>query len=107
MRALSHNRPKAIVNAVAAALCAAPFVAMIVAVPCAQARSATYDLDIPSQDLHAALQQFALLSHYKLFYRSELVSGNTSAAVQGSFSAEEAMQRMLSGTNLIFEITAD
>ena len=107
MRALSHNRPKAIVNAVAAALCAAPFVAMIVAVPSAQARSATYDLDIPSQDLHAALQQFALLSHYKLFYRSELVSGNTSAAVQGSFSAEEAMQRMLSGTNLIFEITAD
>lgn len=68
--------------------------------------SPAYQLDIPSQDLHAALQHLALASGHKLLYRSELVAGKTSAALSGSFTIDAALQALLAGTSLTFEITA-
>ncbi|MBL8270977.1 STN domain-containing protein, partial [Steroidobacter sp.] len=68
---------------------------------------ASYDLEIPSQDLHAALQQLALASHHRLFYKSAFVAGKTSPALSGSFTTEQALRQLLSGTDLVYEITPE
>jgi outer membrane receptor protein involved in Fe transport len=69
------------------------------------ARGISYDLNIPSEDLTAALQSFAIASHHKLLYRAELTAGKTSQALKGRFTAQEAIEALLSGTDLTFEIT--
>lgn len=68
---------------------------------------ASFELDIPSQDLHAALQQLAVASHYRLFYKSAFVAGKTSPALSGSYTAEQALRQLLSGTDLVYEITPE
>jgi len=78
-----------------------------IASPPAQARSITYDLDIPSQSLDDALQALALASQHKLLYSSEIVDGKVSAGIKGEFTTDEAVKRLLSGTNLIYEVTSD
>jgi iron complex outermembrane receptor protein len=70
-----------------------------------EARSVTYQLNIPAENLDAALQALALASHHKLLYRTELVAGKTSRALIGTFTTEEAVRQLLSGTDLGFEIT--
>ncbi|MBL8270127.1 TonB-dependent receptor plug domain-containing protein, partial [Steroidobacter sp.] len=71
----------------------------------APGRSAIYSLDIPAQDLNSALQELALASQHKLFFRTELVAGKTAPALKGEYTAEQAVQTLLSGTDLAFEIT--
>jgi len=71
----------------------------------ADARSISYDLNIPSEDLTAALQSFAIASHHKLLYKAELTTGKISRALKGHFTAQEAMEALLSGTGLSYEIT--
>lgn len=70
-----------------------------------EARAVTYQLDIPAESLDVALQALALASHHKLLYRADLVAGKTSHALIGTFTAEEAVREVLSGTNLEFDIT--
>jgi iron complex outermembrane receptor protein len=71
----------------------------------ADARSISYDLNIPSEDLTAALQSFAIASHHKLLYKAELTAGKTSRPLKGHFTAQEAVEALLSGTGLTYEIT--
>src|ERR1700736_6098845 len=70
-----------------------------------EARSINYDLDIPSEDLTTALQSFAIASHHKLLYKAELTAGKISRPLKGHFTAQEAMEALLSGTGLSYEIT--
>jgi iron complex outermembrane recepter protein len=70
-----------------------------------EARNVTYQLNIPAENLDAALQALALASHHKLLYRAELVAGKTSRALIGTFTTEEAVRQLLSGTDLGFDIT--
>ncbi len=86
---------------------AAPLFLAVASVAGAQTQSASYDLDIPSQDLHSALQQLAVASHHKLLYKTALVAGKTSSPIKGTFTAQEAIQQVLLGTNLTFEITSE
>src|SRR6202041_1459833 len=71
----------------------------------ADAGSISYDLNIPSEDLTAALQSFAIASHHKLLYKAELTAGKISRALKGHFTAQEAMEALLSGTGLSYETT--
>jgi iron complex outermembrane receptor protein len=71
----------------------------------ADAQSTLYDLNIPSEDLATALQSFAIASHHKLLYKAELTAGKTSRALNGHFTAEQAIEALLSGTGLKFRIT--
>jgi iron complex outermembrane recepter protein len=71
----------------------------------AEARPITYVLDIPAEDLTAALQSFAIASHHKLLYKAELTAGKSTRGLRGQFTAEQAMQGLLDGTGLTFEIT--
>src|ERR1700678_3726618 len=92
---------------VLAALCTTPFLGIAFAAPPAQARSVTYDLDIPAQSLKDSLQALAFASHHKLLYSSELVDGKRSPALKGQFTTEQAVKALLSGTKLSYEITSD
>ncbi len=71
----------------------------------ADAPGVTCQLDIPSEDLQAALQAFALACHHKLLYRAQLVAGKTSHALSGRFTSKQAIRQMLDGTGLEFDIT--
>jgi len=70
-----------------------------------EAKAITYDLNIPAEDLTSALQSFALASHHKLLYKTELTAGKSSGGLRGQFTAEQAVARLLAGTGLTFEIT--
>jgi hypothetical protein len=70
-----------------------------------EARSVSYELNIPAENLDAALQALALASHHKLLYRAELVAGKASKELVGSYTTEEGVTRLLEGTKLSFEIT--
>jgi iron complex outermembrane receptor protein len=89
------------------ALCTTAFLGVTFAAPPAQARSVTYNLDIPAQSLKDALQALALASQHKLLYSSELVDGRRSPAVKGQFTTEQAVKALLSGTDLSYEVTSD
>ena len=86
-------------------LCAAMLAVGALTFADADAGSIRYDLNIPSEDLTAALQSFAIASHHKLLYKAELTAGKTSRALKGQFTAEEAIEALLSGTGLTFQIT--
>jgi hemoglobin/transferrin/lactoferrin receptor protein len=69
-------------------------------------RPASCQLAIPAEDLQTALQAFALACHQKLLYRAELVAGKISHAMNGSFTTEEAVRKLLDGTGLEFDVTS-
>ena len=89
----------------AVSICTALFAAGALTFADSDARSISYDLNIPSEELTAALQSFAIASHHKLLYKAELTAGKTSRALKGHFTAQEAIKALLSGTGLTFEIT--
>jgi iron complex outermembrane receptor protein len=94
-------------NAAIAALCTCVLLGTTLAAPPAEARSVTYNLDIPSQSLNDALQALALTSQHKLLYSSELVDGKKSPALKGEFTTEQAVTVLLSETDLTYEVTSD
>ncbi|HEY1926629.1 MAG TPA: TonB-dependent receptor [Caulobacteraceae bacterium] len=55
---------------------------------------ATHVLHIPAGSLDAALQALATQSHEQLLYTPALVAGRSSPAVDGDFTAEQALARM-------------
>ncbi|WP_129779477.1 TonB-dependent receptor [Peristeroidobacter soli] len=61
-----------------------------------------YQFEIPSQALGDALQAFARASRQQLSFDSAVVSGRTSTALLGEFTAEEAIRRLLEGSGLEF-----
>lgn len=65
------------------------------------AQAATYNFDIPAQDLGSALRAFGQASRQQVVFDSELVRGRTSSALVGSFSADDGIRRLLEGTGLV------
>jgi len=62
----------------------------------AQARA----IDIPAADLKSALDAFISQSGVELVYKADDVNGLKSQPVQGRFTPQEALARLLQGTNL-------
>lgn len=102
-----NSRAAARIGAFLVVSCTTLAIGTTVAAPPAEARSVTYNLDIPSQSLNDALQALALASHHKLLYSSELVEGKNSPAIKGQFTAEQAVEALLSGSKLAYEVTSD
>src|ERR1700722_2270343 len=67
------------------------------------AQSQTYAFDIPSEPLSAALRDFARASGQQIVFTEEAVAGKTSAALHGSFTADDALAKLTSGTSLVIE----
>lgn len=58
-----------------------------------------YRLDIESQPLSSALQEFAEQSGLQIVYYTEVAEGQQAKAVAGTLTAEEALRRLLANTD--------
>lgn len=75
-------------------------VALIASLPaCAQA-DAPQRFNLPAQDLGAAIRSVALSSGQTVVAPTDLVRGKRSSALDGTYTPEEAVARLLQGTEL-------
>jgi len=83
----------------------AAILAALAAPGAALAQAATYNFDIPSQDLGAALRTFAREAHQQISFNGAAVSGKQSPALNGAYSADDALRQLLSGSGLNYRLT--
>src|SRR5258708_38311401 len=69
----------------------------------ALAQAQTYSFDIPSEPLSTALREFARVSGQQIIFTDDLVAGKNAPALHGSYSTDDALARLLSGTTLVVE----
>jgi hypothetical protein len=69
------------------------------------AASGPISFQIPSQPLASALQAYGQKAGVQILYESTSAVGRTSVAVEGSFTREEALKRLLTGTQLDVQYT--
>lgn len=62
--------------------------------------------NIPAQPLDDALAAYGIASGVQVLYGAPLTQGLQSTAVNGSYSPEQALARLLSGTGLAYQFTA-
>jgi hypothetical protein len=62
--------------------------------------------DIPAQPLAGALRAFGRITQMQILYDSRLRADRRSAALQGVFTPEDALQTLLTGTGLMANYTA-
>ena len=65
-----------------------------------QARASKKNFDIPAGEALTALKRFFAQSGEQLIYKTESLDGVRTEAVKGSFTAREALERMLNRTAL-------
>ena len=70
----------------------------------AQAQDRAYS--IPAEPLSSSLREFARVSGEQIVFTDDLVRGKSAPALQGSFSADEALARILVGTDLVARRTS-
>ncbi len=68
--------------------------------PAVAAGTARKMFAVPAGDALTTLNDFSAAADGKLLYSADAVAGITTNAVQGEFSAREALERMLAGTGL-------
>lgn len=73
----------------------------------AQNGSAEYQLAIPAQSLGSALNAFARETGLRLAYPAYLVSGKSSPGLNGDYDRSQALNILLSGTGLIYQISGN
>jgi hemoglobin/transferrin/lactoferrin receptor protein len=71
----------------------------------AAARQGVLAFDIPAQPLSTALTSFARQSGIRLVYPSLLAAGKSASALYGSFTARDALARLLAGSGLSYRFT--
>jgi iron complex outermembrane recepter protein len=71
--------------------------------PVSQSTARTYQLDIAAQPIDGALHEFGIQSGLQVFLASEDGKGVETHRLVGTFTAEDALSRMLANTGLRFE----
>lgn len=66
----------------------------------AYAQEERYQLDIPAQDLGSALRAFASVARQQLMFDDKDVLGKRAPALRGSYTAREALDRLLQDSGL-------
>jgi outer membrane receptor protein involved in Fe transport len=69
--------------------------------------AAAEQFSVPSQELGAALQQFASQGDQQVLFSSRAVVGKRSAGFTGDATPEAALQALLAGTDLVWSKTAE
>ncbi|HWX89647.1 MAG TPA: TonB-dependent receptor plug domain-containing protein, partial [Rhizomicrobium sp.] len=59
-----------------------------------------YAFDIPAEPLTAALQEVAKVSGKQIIFAESLTAGKSASALHGSYTTQEALNHLLSGTDL-------
>ncbi|MCQ8130420.1 TonB-dependent siderophore receptor [Methylomonas rivi] len=70
----------------------------------AHAEDGKHRFDIPAQALAGALQTLAAQSGAAMLYTEQTAAGKTSPALQGEYTLDEAVRKLLSGSGLIYSI---
>ncbi|MNF48527.1 Fe(3+) dicitrate transport protein FecA precursor [compost metagenome] len=71
----------------------------------AQAEQAPTRIEIQAQPLSSALSQLGRQTSLQLFFSPDLVAGKQAPAVAGNLSPEQALQALLVGSGLVYEIS--
>jgi len=61
--------------------------------------------DIPANDLTSALFAYSEISGIQLSYSQETVSGVRSSSVSGNYTPDQALQKLLTGSNFTYQYT--
>jgi len=69
-------------------------------------QASVYEFDIPEQSLAEALQAFARASRQQVSFDSAMLRGKRSNALVGSYTAREALEKLLDGSGLNFQVGA-
>jgi outer membrane receptor protein involved in Fe transport len=77
----------------------AAIVCTLAAVPAVHAQ-ATYSFDLPAQELGKSLRAIARKTGSNIVFEPNAMRGRRAAALRGSFSAGQAVERLLTGTGL-------
>lgn len=104
MRSLVRDVRKVLARATVAAIAAGLLTTSIAA---AELNGALQRFDIPAQNASDALNQFSKQTGLRLLFSFEALQGLRTAAVQGEFTAQDVLDRLLAGSNLSYEVTAD
>lgn len=70
------------------------------AAPSASALQQTDRFDIPAQPLGEALKQYGVISGRPVFFDGPVVAGRTSSAVQGIYTPDAALRKLVEGSGL-------
>ncbi len=93
---MTNRTPKFIGTIVAALTC----ILSLLPAGAASAADTKKTFDIPAGAALPALKQFTAQSDEQLLYSAEVVQGVTTNSVKGTFTAREALDAMIGGTNL-------
>jgi iron complex outermembrane receptor protein len=69
----------------------------------ASAHQRTFHFDITQQPLSQALRNYGQICGRDVIFTEEVVAGSGAASLEGNYTAEEALTRLLAGTNLVAE----
>lgn len=97
MRMMGHRT-----RLLCAGIAAGALTALAPAAP-AYAQQQTYNFDIPTQDLGSALRVFARASRQQVTFDDGAVRAKRAPALRGSYTAEQALDLLLSGSGLTAE----
>ncbi|MFD2429896.1 STN domain-containing protein [Sphingobium scionense] len=77
---------------------------MVASATTAQAQPAQrIGVDLPAQPLGRSLQALALLSHRTVLADATLIGDRQAPSLQGAYSIEDALRRLLEGSGLTFD----
>ena len=79
--------------------------AMLAATPVFAQQATVHSYAMPSQPLGAALNQLALSSDRQILVPPDLVRGRTAPALDGQFTLDAALRKLLAGSDLAYEVT--
>lgn len=72
----------------------------------AYAGDPTYRFDIPAEPLSQALTDFSQAAALQIIYSESIVKGRTTSGLHGSYTAAQALQALLAGTDLKVDINS-
>jgi TonB-dependent siderophore receptor len=72
--------------------------------PLAHAASGSFDFSIERQPLAGALQQLARQADVQVIFFSRVTEGLSAPAIEGNYTLEVAMERLLAGSKLTFRV---
>ena len=79
--------------------------AMLGTTPVFAQQAVAHGYAMPSQPLSAALNQLALSSDRQILVPPDLVRGRTAPALDGQYTLDAALQKLLAGSGLTYEVT--
>lgn len=87
-----------------------PVLALMAVIGCFVASAATsqtesFHFDIDTQNMSAALREYARISGQQIIFTEDVVAGIEATPLLGDFTAVVALNRLLAGTDLVIELS--